>query len=141
MKTKENEKNEVLIAAVQASSEYLSGVWGEGQIRSYSVTLREGGMDVHVILAKVSDKYVSELFGVIDYEDEDASSLMARIEYMIVSIRSYIEQAPSIVEQAKRKSTDKDVKIEMLTKELETLYAMNARLEVENNQLKQVAAL
>lgn len=141
MKTKENEKNEMLAAAVQASNEYLSKVWREGQIRSYSVTLREGAMDVHVILAEVANKYVSELFGVIAYKDEEISKLRARIEDMIMQMRNYIEQAPSIVEQAKRKSTDKDVKIEMLTKELETLYVMNVKLETENNQLKQAVAL
>lgn len=141
MKTKEKEKNEMLAAAAQATTEYLSMVWREKKIYGYSVSQREGAMDVHVILAYVGNTCVSEYYDVIAYQDEQLGRLRARIDNMTLQVVNYIKNAPSVVEQAKRKSTDKDVKIEMLTKELENLYVMNAKLETENNQLKAAAAL
>lgn len=136
-----NECNEILSNVAAFELKHLSKAVGEGDIMSFSISQRNTALDVHIVLDEIGNKYVSEVFCVYVYSDDSTMKVSERVGNMVQAIGDYLKNAPSIVEQAKRKSTDKDVKIEMLTKELETLYVMNAKLETENNQLKAAAAL
>lgn len=135
-----NECNEMLSNVAACELKHLSKAVVKGDIKSFSISLRSTALEIHIVLDEVGNKYVSDVFYVYVYSDDTTMKVNERLGNMVQAIGDYLKSAPYLVEKAKRECNDKDMKIELLTKELENLYVKAAKLETENNNLKQQAS-
>lgn len=107
----------------------------DGKIRSYTIDYLRNYLDITVWLriGNLSSEHVYQKWSVMpsDFRNEDFGKLLHALE----------DDVENYIANAQQKIAEVDAKNETAKQKIERLEAECARLEVENNQLKAVAAL